>query len=424
MTDDDAAVLLRSLDCDPRTPSTIDIERAVRDGRRRARRRRAAQAGSAVVAAALVIAGGGVAIAVRTGSLDTAIPDTSTTNTGASSAGSPSAAPSSTRAQPPAPAAPTRCALSLLPIPDGVRMALVSGADPTGRLIVGRSYLSGGGHQILLWRDSKAHKVPLDGDDPVLNDINTAGVAVGGTFRATPGGGEENIRQVPVAYLANGSLVNLAGVTDGTAHAINEAGTIVGESARQPVRWASPQSAAEQLPLPAGASVGEAWGIDEDGTIVGFVESALHGERPYVWFADGTHRALPIPTGAERPSNDRRQSVRAYDIRNGWATGIAGLSSETGAVRWNVHTGEVRVFPEFLIRASMANAHGWQVGTDRQGRAILLSPAGTVLLPDLSRHEPGNLRNIATTVSDDGRTIGGQSDDTNDVIRAVVWRCS
>jgi hypothetical protein len=47
-----------------------------------------------------------------------------------------------------------------------------------------------------------------------------------------------------------------------------------------------------------------------------------------------------------------------------------------------------------------------------------------VVLPALAAHEPGNLKNIATTVSDDGRTIGGQSDDSNEVIRAVVWRCS
>jgi hypothetical protein len=72
----------------------------------------------------------------------------------------------------------------------------------------------------------------------------------------------------------------------------------------------------------------------------------------------------------------------------------------------------------------MANVHGWQVGTDQQGRAILVTPAGVVVLPDLARHEAGVLKNIATTVSDDGRTIAGQADDSGDVLRAVVWRCS
>jgi hypothetical protein len=178
------------------------------------------------------------------------------------------------------------------------------------------------------------------------------------------------------------------------------------------------------LPVPAGASGGAATDIDDDGTIVGYIEVSDGNERPYVWFADGTHRELPVPSGAGGQSKSSRQLARAYGIRNGWVTGITGMTPDSGAVRWNLRTGEVKVFSEFLIRASMANAHGWQVGTDQQGRAILVSPAGTVVLPDLSRHEPGNLRNIATTVSDDGRTIGGQSDDSGDVIRAVVWRCS
>lgn len=430
MTDDDAAVLLRTLDCEPRTPSTIDIERAVRDGRRRARRRLTAQAGSAVVAAALVIAGGTVAVLVRTGGQDNANPDVSPTQGGSSAAASPSgraSAPPSASApvQGPVPAAPTKCTLSLLPIPDGVRMAIVTGADPTGRLILGRSYPGSGSHQVLLWRDGRVQKVPLDGDDQSLTDINTAGLAVGGTFRPNPGGGEDNLRQVPVAYLPDGRLVNLAdNAADGSAHAVNEAGAIVGELGRRPVRWASAQGAVENLPLPPGASLGQASDIDEDGTIVGFVEFGNSGERPYVWFADGTHRELPVPANAGEQDTRKQTFVRAYGIRNGWVTGIMDVVSKASAVRWNVYTGEVKVFPEFLIRASMANVHGWQVGTDQQGRAILLTPAGVVVLPDLSRHEAGNLKNIATTVSDDGRTIGGQSDDSGDVIRAVVWRCS
>jgi hypothetical protein len=436
VTEDDAAVLLRTLDCEPRTPSTIDIERAVRDGRRRARRRLAAQAGSAVVAAALVIAGGTMAVAVRTGGQDNADPDAPPTQAGASSASAdgPSASPTPSATPPiqgPAPAAPTKCTQSLLPIPDGVRMALVTGADPTGRLIVGRSYPGSGSHQVLLWRDGRVQKVPLDGDDQSLNDINSAGVAVGGTFRPKPGGGADSLRQVPVAYLPNGSLVNLAGAAasaadgaDGAAQAVYEAGVIVGELARRAVRWATPQSAAENLPLPSGASLGQASDIDEDGTIVGFVDFGTRGERPYVWFADGTHRELPVPANGGAEGTRKQVFVRAYGIRNGWVTGIMDVVSQASAVRWNVYTGEVKVFPEFLIRASMANAHGWQVGTDPQGRAILLTPAGTVVLPDLAQHEAGNLTNIATTVSDDGRTIGGQADDSGDVIRAVVWRCT
>ena len=93
------------------------------------------------------------------------------------------------------------------------------------------------------------------------------------------------------------------------------------------------------------------------------------------------------------------------------------------AVRWNVRTGEVRTTAALDIGATAANAHGWQVGTDKQGRAVLVTDTATVVLPDLASHQPGGLATIANTVSDDGRTIGGQSDNAAGVIQAVVWRC-
>jgi hypothetical protein len=43
--------------------------------------------------------------------------------------------------------------------------------------------------------------------------------------------------------------------------------------------------------------------------------------------------------------------------------------------------------------------------------------------PDLATHEPNGLSTIPSAVSDDGRTIAGQSDDPTGTIQAVVWRC-
>jgi hypothetical protein len=74
--------------------------------------------------------------------------------------------------------------------------------------------------------------------------------------------------------------------------------------------------------------------------------------------------------------------------------------------------------------ASAVNRYGWQVGIDAQGRAVFRSDAGAVVLPDLAAHKPGELKNGPTTLSDDGKVIGGQSDDRSGVIRAVVWTCS
>jgi uncharacterized membrane protein len=45
-----------------------------------------------------------------------------------------------------------------------------------------------------------------------------------------------------------------------------------------------------------------------------------------------------------------------------------------------------------------------------------------VVLPDLARHGARDT-NIAATLSDDGRVIGGQSDDAAGVLQAVAWRC-
>nr|BFE70800.1 hypothetical protein GCM10020092_041010 [Actinoplanes digitatis] len=130
-------------------------------------------------------------------------------------------------------------------------------------------------------------------------------------------------------------------------------------------------------------------------------------------------------------------TARVFSVRNGWATGVAtdgtgakgdarkkavGGATVAAAVRWNVRTGEVRVFADLTMGATAVNAHGWQVGTDRQGRAVLVADR-TVVLPDLAAHEPNGLGNIASSVSDDGRTVGGQSDDATGTIQAVVWRC-
>ncbi|MEQ4301546.1 hypothetical protein ABNF97_09160 [Plantactinospora sp. B6F1] len=149
-------------------------------------------------------------------------------------------------------------------------------------------------------------------------------------------------------------------------------------------------------------------------------------------------------------------AARVFAIRNGWATGVAsnglgrsagdpavtssagvrqdraarlrggsgerGEGSRVGSVRWNVRTGETRVFGELEHGASTVNAHGWQVGTDPQGRAVLVTGAAPVVLPDLAGHDPGD-PSIPTTLSDDGRTVAGQSNDATGTVQAVVWRC-
>ncbi|MGB2571253.1 hypothetical protein ACPFP2_22800 [Micromonospora citrea] len=428
--------LLRALDDEPRTPSTVDVAQAITAGRRRRARRSAGYAGAASVTA-LAVAGASVAGGLAGGDPS----PTAATGAPRTTAPAPPKPPYTIPGTPgwsaPTATPPTGCTLHRLPAPDDAPMALVSGADPTGRYIVGRSYPRGGGYQAVIWHDGTARKVMLPGDlEESLQDVNSTGTAVGWSY---VGGGEADTGPVPYVY-RGGKVSPLPGVRRGSAYAINDAGAIVGDddTRRAVLVWPSATAKPFRLPLPAGASEAEARDIDEDGTVVGTVD----GRRPYVWFPDGTHRELPVP----RVDGGQAAGARAVSIRNGWATGLtdtldgaaSGLqadpSSSTGpgkaarsgrmaAVRWNVRTGEVRVFDDLQAYPNEVNAQGWQIGTDTRNRAVLATDTATVVLPALADGEPTGVSTIATTVSDDGRTVGGQSDDATGTIQAVVWRC-
>jgi uncharacterized membrane protein len=425
-TEEYARLLLAPLYGEPATRSTVDIRRAVAEGRRRRRSRQVLGYAAIAVLTALALAGLPAA--------DRLLPGAGPVPKGGSptAAGSPTvAAPSETAPPeqtapaktPPeqsspatgAPPAPTTCTLARLPIPPDHNMGLVTGADPTGRYLLGRAYP--GPYQVLIWDNGRQIKVDVPGTDQSLRDINSGGTAVGVSYTD---------RVVPWVY-HDGKVSPLPGVTSGEARGINEAGVIVGARSNSagdiPVRWASLSSAAMDLPLPSkGDWRGLAFDVDEDGTVVGTLRpmgSNDDADHAYVWPPGGTPRELPVPIidGA------RATMSRAFTIRYGWVTGFAQRGNTSVAVRWNVHTSELRTFPQFWTRASTANRYGWQVGTAPNGQAVFLSDSGLVTLPDLAGHRQ-LYDNIATSVSDDGRTIGGQADDRNDVIQAVVWRCT
>lgn len=410
--------LLRPLDDEPRRPSTVDVARAIADGRRRRRTRRAA--GYTGVAVVTALAVGGTSFAGGLFTNDTP------RNAATRKAVPPAVTPSK-------PAQPTDCAIDRLPVPDREPMALVSGGDPSGRYLVGRTYPKAGGYQAVLWHDGKVRKVMLPGDmEEALPDVNSSGTAVGWSY--VPADDDADSGPIPYVFQA-GKVSKLPGVLRGSAYAINDAGAIVGEgnggdSADRAMFWPSATAEAVRLPVPAGTKESSARDIDEDGTTIGYV-----GRRPYVWLPDGTHHELPMPTIDGEPAD----TATVFSIRNGWVTGFAGNGGgavsakirgeklqkgelQEGAVRWNIRTGEVRVFADLNSGANAVNAQGWQAGADEQGRAVLVADS-TVVLPDLVSHLKGALANIANTVSDDGRTVGGQSDDTLGTIQAVVWHC-
>src|SRR6266508_774678 len=271
-TEEYATLLLAPLYGEPTTPSTVDIKRAVAEGRRRRRSRQVL--GYAAIAALTALALAGLPAADRllanAGPAPKGGPAGSpTTSSSPAASGSPTAAGSPAIVQPPEPTAPatatprppTRCTLARLPIPSGRTMGLVTGADPTGRYLLGRAYPAP--YQVLIWDNGRQVKVDVPGGDQVLYDINSSGTAVGVSYT-------DSI--VPWAY-RNGKVSPLPGVSSGEARGINEAGVIVGSRSSAggiPVRWASPSSPPTDLPLPSdGDWRGLAYSVDEDGTVVG-----------------------------------------------------------------------------------------------------------------------------------------------------------
>jgi len=413
--------LLRSLDPEPPTPSTVDITRAIAAGRKRRMLRGVGYAGVAAVTT-LVVAGVAVAVGQHGNGPKRSVVVAASPSKAATLPKGDYTIPGTTGWTAPAATPPSSCTIEKLPVPDGVKMAIVGGGDRTGSWFVGRSYPKGG-YQAVIWHAGRAQKVMLPGDlEEDLVDVNAKGDAVGWSY--VQGKGDAGV-QVPYAYVG-GKILKLKGVATGAANAINEAGAIAGEGGDQAVVWPSATAAPILLPVPKGTQRSAASDIDEDGTVVGSLDLKV----PYVWFADGTYRALPLPT----INGKKAVSARVFTISNGWATGVADAtaqakpgagvgSGKVSAVRWNVRTGEVQLDDRgWDDMVDAANAQGWAVGMVK-GRATFIAGANKIVLPEVAKHQAGTLSTIANTMSDDGKVIAGQSDDASDTIRAVVWHC-
>ena len=401
--DDRARRLLRPLAGDPAGPSTVDVARAMADGRRR-RRNRWWATGTAVAALTATTATGGT---LAVAALDRPAPVPRPVVTVPSAVAPPSAAP---------PRGPERCAVTRLPT-DGVDKAVVTGGDPSGRWQAGRLYTgrSGQRYPLVLWKDGTiAARPEMPGADPSLTDVNRSGAAVGWAF---PG-------EQPRAYLyAGGRMRQLRGGS-GEAHAINDAGVVVG-SLRQKngitsvaARWASATAPAEPLPLPAGTDDSSAIDVDEDGTILGVVDNrALRGSRTgYLWSPDGAVRAIPLP----EIDGVRATFFWPESIRGGWVAGRAGIAKPGSmtftAFRYRITTGEYERLPAGSGMPDRVAANGWVLSTG--SGVFLVSDAGTTRLPD---HRDGGDYQMAG-LSDDGLVAAGHliADGRN---QPLVWRC-
>ena len=412
--DEHSAVrLLRPLAGEPARPAQLDLVRAMREGRQR-RRARWWATGTAVAAlTAASVTGGTVAV----GALDVGQPQHVKPTAAASI--SPSGAAAAPDVEP------VRCRIDRLPT-DGVQKALVTGGDPSGRYLVGRTYPGNGDQRnrpIVVWKDDKlVATLRLPGGDGSLDDINGNGIGVGSSFK--------NEVSTPWLYSA-GAVQELLGGT-GTAVAINEAGVIAGSIGARPVRWASVKAQPVLLKLPAGATEGAAKDVDEDGTILGTVGTATT-QTGYLWLPDGTGRKMPLPLVAGKPAT----SFWPVALRGGWVTGRATYETADSATfapyRYRVDQDRYEALPAQARLPARIATNGWVAGISWNAsnsltargyiQPTIFTDRGEVPLPLYGK--AGDDYEI-TALSDDGGIVAGYSvgsADANVRNDPLVWHC-
>jgi hypothetical protein len=421
---EDVEEVLRRLNDEPPIPSIVDIGRAMTDGRRRARIR--AAAGSSGVVLAVVMAVAGTSAVVRAGRPHPARPVMA-------------AASSASATRPASPAEPTRCAVEVLPAPKDYAGIVTMGMDPTGRYQVGRGVGPDGRYHPLLWTDGVLTELDRRGTDAEVDGIvvNASGVVVwtSATIAGESGRDERTWRRqdgrITEVTAAKGAVVR-AITPAGVVYAVDVApGTPDGPFASLPSRLLT-------IPVDGPPSVRQFAGpgglghVDVDGTVLIVVPKESDGSLTWtssLWLPDGSTRPVPAVQGAS-------SNTLVNDLNNGWVVGhgftgpipMGDKGSTTrperpGMIyaRWNMTVGTQQTFPD-LKDVQGVNRYGWFGGQNRAGRPVLVLGRRTLVLPT-PRNAQFDAGTFATTVSDDGRVVGGQVS-LPDTVAAVRWRCS
>jgi hypothetical protein len=408
------------------------VEPALSGGRRLRRVRHALVGGGAFAAFLAIVAGATLPQLTR------------------SAAPATSAAPTRTAS---APAVPTSCNAQMLPSPGKASWTEVTGADRTGRFVVGRSTTQGTDErQVIIWDHGVAIPVSFPGLDQRFEDINALGEAVGFSMETDFGGR---------SYLyADGVLTKLPGDAPGVfalAGAINDRGVIVGyidieqvpgqtrlpprrfpdgripNAENSPVVWRTRSGQPEWLPMPPRSLSGSAAGIDEDGTIAGTVDfdDGVASQPPtqaVAWLPDGTLVPLAEPIMVDGQPATRTMT---HGIRDGWVYGSASGAKDSVTFLWNPHTGEVRA--PALPRGTVMdmNASGWIAAVVPIGDpgsasyedvAVLVAGAVQLELPSVFANEQGARHMAVLSISEDGTVLAGVDSRAGNTA-AVLWTC-
>ncbi|GIH11049.1 hypothetical protein Rhe02_91160 [Rhizocola hellebori] len=406
--------LLNTVADQPGIASTVDIGRAIAEGKHRQRVRRmrvvAATAGVSAVAV-MAIPFALQSIDRKPVGLASAAPSAPASATPTAKAGFQTRPydRSGTRALP------ASCTPRKLAVPGGNGIqSYVTNVDPSGLYATGRIYDDD--QNPVIWRDGHPTQISMGGDDDMLQDATSKGDAVGFSYRSDGPQAQ--------AYVG-GVLTKLRG---GSAEAsgINERGAISGfldeGRTRTAVTWPSAASDPVRLAVPEGTLRAMANDIDEDGTIVGNIVRFLpnNGRIAYVWYPDGTAQALPTPVWEGQYATD----FDARSISNGWVTGYVTLAQKRSAgVRWDLVTGKVMVL-DGLEWSNDVSRFGWIVGMNTHQDAVMTDGVNTVPLTALYA-KPEYGMNWGEAISDDGLTIVGHNDDKSydGLQRAVIWKC-
>ncbi|MDI6098162.1 hypothetical protein QLQ12_06040 [Actinoplanes sp. NEAU-A12] len=405
MTDEHAVRLLRPLRGEPEEPSRIDVPRAMTEGRKRRALRRWS-GGVALIALTSVTAGGGtLAMSALRDEAPLPAPTTAVSVT-----------PSVAAAVPAVPAGPSGCEVARLPT-DGVKKALVTAGDPSGRYLAGRVYQSS--VSTIIWKDGKIFARPrMTGGDPSYEDINTSGVAVGSAF----------IGERQQAYVFRDGRVTALDGQRTRANAINEAGVIVGAMGEVletvPVRWSSPGAKMERLPLPAGYVEGQADGIAENGTVVGSIsKGGTDVPTAYLWPPGGAGYAMPLPT----VKGVKASGFWAESINDGWVAGRA-VFEEDGkrgsrrfeSLRYRIADRTYQSLPVNSYPALLAD-NGWILMGPQAG-PVVIAGSGVTELPRYARLK----EYVISSFSADGRVAAGYTTDLDDEgvgNEPLLWTC-
>ncbi|WP_433380549.1 hypothetical protein ACQPZX_15505 [Actinoplanes sp. CA-142083] len=364
---------LSTLQVDPRPATKVDLDRAVRDGRRTRRRRNwGTAAAAATVVAAVVI--GGVTLVQR--------------------AGRPQEKPAPAPAAPADPTVPTSCTATALPAGKTKSVSIVGG-EPTGRWYVGtQNPMASRTTGTVIWHDGRLVTELAGRGEIRMFAVNSSGIAVG-------------YDALHPVYIRDGVEVTMKGASQ--PKAINSSGVVVGEgnpadtSASFGARWSSPDAEPERLPDIDGRTAEGAYLVADDGLVIG--NSADRGAL-LLWYPDGRTKAVSMPAGAPM--------FHPVAYRNGWIY-VELLGS--GGYRYAPATGVWQQLGEnaTVVPGNSASAHP-QVFVGRQPFALPIPPG-----------LPPNAAFDITAMSDDARHFGGYTlgiaADLTFPSGAFTWTC-